>query len=161
MVRTLFYKFDNFDNPDTFNYHQSMSDTGEKIIIYQSYDTAVEANLAKTKLDAYGIPCFLTDENFVGIYPIRNNVFPGVRLHIFENDLHQAADILRPENWKTPHRLLYLQHRQLHPPVVGAALIGVVGVYGFALAIAVCLQACTLYPLPGQVIYHRLRPALR
>ncbi|MBS1559640.1 MAG: DUF2007 domain-containing protein [Bacteroidetes bacterium] len=69
----------------------------EKIIVYQSYDTAVEANLAKTKLDAHGIPCFLTDESFTGVYPIRNNVFPGVRLHIFEQDMNQAADILRPE----------------------------------------------------------------
>jgi len=74
-----------------------MSHLEEKIIVYQSYDTAVEANLAKTKLDAHGIPCFLTDENFTGVYPIRNSVFPGVRLHIFEQDLNQATDILRPE----------------------------------------------------------------
>jgi hypothetical protein len=30
----------------------------EKIVVYASYDTVVAANLAKTKLDAYGIPCF-------------------------------------------------------------------------------------------------------
>jgi DNA-directed RNA polymerase subunit RPC12/RpoP len=54
----------------------------------------VEANLAKTKLDAYGIPCFLTGENFVGLYPIRNEVFPGVRLHIFETDFDLVKETL-------------------------------------------------------------------
>lgn len=65
---------------------RNVEDPEEKIIVFRAYDTVVEANLAKTKLDAYGIPCFLTGENFVGLYPIRNEVFPGVRLHIFERD---------------------------------------------------------------------------
>ncbi len=52
----------------------------DKIIVFDSYDTVMAANLVKTKLDAYGIPCFLSDENFVGLYPIRNELFPGVRL---------------------------------------------------------------------------------
>jgi len=67
----------------------------DKIIIYKSYDTVVLANLAKTKLDAYGIPCFLTEEHFTNLYPIRNDIFPGVRLHIFEKDKAQADEILR------------------------------------------------------------------
>jgi len=71
-----------------------MEDPEEKIIVFRGYDTAVEANLAKTKLDAYGVPCFLTDENFVGLYPIRNEVFPGVRLHIFERDFAQVSEML-------------------------------------------------------------------
>lgn len=71
-----------------------MEDPAEKIIVFRAYDTIVEANLAKTKLDAYGIPCFLTGENFVGLYPIRNEVFPGVRLHIFEMDFDQVKETL-------------------------------------------------------------------
>lgn len=67
-----------------------------KIVVFKAFDTAIEANLAKTKLDAYGIPCFLTDENFMNIYPIRNQYFPGVRLHIFENDGPRASEILSP-----------------------------------------------------------------
>jgi len=66
----------------------------DKIIVFRAFNTAVEANIAKTKLDAYGVPCFLTDENFVNLYPIRNDIFPGVRLYIFENDLAEALDIL-------------------------------------------------------------------
>ena len=66
----------------------------DKIIIYESYDTGIMANLAKTKLDAYGIPCFLTEENFTSLYPFRNDIFPGVRLHVFEMDKDRVKEIL-------------------------------------------------------------------
>lgn len=66
----------------------------DKIVVYAAFDTTVQANLAKTKLDAYGIPCFLTDENFVSLYPIRNDIFPGVRLYIFEKDKARVTEIL-------------------------------------------------------------------
>lgn len=75
-----------------------MDESQEKIIVFDSYDTVMAANLVKTKLDAYGIPCFLTDEHFVGLYPIRNEVFSGVRLHIFEKDGERVNEILTEEN---------------------------------------------------------------
>ncbi len=75
-----------------------MDEPLEKIVVFRAYDTAMDANLAKTKLDAYGIPCFLTDEHLTNLYPIRNSIFPGVRLYIFENDLGQASEIMREEN---------------------------------------------------------------
>ena len=74
-----------------------MTDADDKIIVFDAYDTVISANLVKTKLDAFGIPCFLTDENFVALYPIRNEVFPGIRLHIFEKDLAQVKEILKDE----------------------------------------------------------------
>ena len=75
-----------------------MEDPAEKIIIYQAFDTVMQANLAKTKLDAYGIPCFLTEENFTSLYPFRNDIFPGMRLHIFERDVDRAKEILTEEH---------------------------------------------------------------
>ncbi len=66
----------------------------EKIIVFESYDNVIMANLVKTKLDAYGIPCFLTGENFTSLYPISNDIFPGARLHIFEKDLPSVKEIL-------------------------------------------------------------------
>lgn len=66
----------------------------DKIVVFRAFDTAIEANLAKTKLDAYGIPCFLSGEAFMNVYPIRNEFFPGVRLHIFENDRPRVLEIL-------------------------------------------------------------------
>lgn len=67
----------------------------EKIIIYASYDNVIMANLAKTKLDAYGIPCFLTEEHFTNLYPLKNQIFPGVRLHVFEKDKERVAEVLK------------------------------------------------------------------
>src|SRR6266850_893974 len=69
----------------------------EKIIVFESYDNVIMANLVKTKLDAYGIPCFLTGENFTSLYPLRNDIFPGARLHIFEKDLASVKEILDVE----------------------------------------------------------------
>jgi hypothetical protein len=66
----------------------------EKIIIYTAFDNVIAANIAKTKLDAYDIPCFLTEENFTGLYPLKNDLFPGVRLHIFEYDATEVKKIL-------------------------------------------------------------------
>jgi len=75
-----------------------MTDPEQKIIVFAAYDTVMSANLVKTKLDAYGIPCFLTGEHFVSLYPtIQNDLFPGVRLYIFEKDLEQVKEILIEE----------------------------------------------------------------
>ena len=70
----------------------------EKIIVFKAYDTVIKANLAKTKLDAYGIPCFLTEENFTSLYPLQNDMFPGVRLHIFERDIEEVTRILTEQS---------------------------------------------------------------
>ncbi|MBS1951755.1 MAG: hypothetical protein OJF59_001594 [Cytophagales bacterium] len=75
-----------------------MADFEDKIIVFESYSTVVEANLAKTKLDAYGIPCFLTDENLTSLYPLRIGIFPGVRLHIFREDAGRVKEILNEVN---------------------------------------------------------------
>ena len=71
-----------------------MESSEEKIVVFRAYDTVVEANLAKTKLDAYGFPCFLTEENMTNLYPIRNGIFPGARLHIFQKDYDQVKAVL-------------------------------------------------------------------
>lgn len=71
-----------------------MTDATEKIIVFDSYDTSIQASLVKTKLDAYGIPCFLTGENFVNLYPFRNELFSGVQLFIFEKDKDRVVEVL-------------------------------------------------------------------
>lgn len=71
--------------------------TEDRIIVYATYASVIEANLAKTKLDAYGIPCFLSDENLANIYPLAYFIAGQVRLHIFENDLSRSKEILTEE----------------------------------------------------------------
>lgn len=68
-----------------------------RIVMLEAFDTAIMANLAKTKLDAYGIPCFLTDEHFNNLYPFRNELIPGVRLFVFEHDVPRAREVLMAE----------------------------------------------------------------
>ena len=69
-------------------------DTPDKIVVFAVYDSVIDANIIKTKLDAYGIPCFLTDENISSLYPLLGNSFSGARLHVFENDVDQVKLIL-------------------------------------------------------------------
>ncbi len=65
----------------------------EKIVVLRIFDDTIEANIAKTKLDAYGVPCFLTEENLANLYPIRSPRM-SVRLHVFEKDKAHAEDVL-------------------------------------------------------------------
>ena len=75
-----------------------MAETGDDIIVFRSFENAIDANIAKTKLDAYGIPCFLTEENMAGLYPGQSfNAFK-VRLHLFAADQDRAAHVLRNES---------------------------------------------------------------
>ena len=74
-----------------------MPDSFEKIVAFDSYDNGIQASLVKTKLDAYGIPCFLTGENFVNLYPFRNELFSGIQLFIFEEDRARVIEILKEE----------------------------------------------------------------
>jgi hypothetical protein len=66
-----------------------------KIIVFRYFDTTIDANIVKTKLDAYGIPCFLTEENMANLYPGAYNLMAfRVRLHLFEHDVDSATKIL-------------------------------------------------------------------
>ena len=70
----------------------------DKIIVLRQFDSALDANIAKTKLDAYGIPCFLSNEHLAGLYPLPNLTSLQARIHIFENDIERANEILKEEN---------------------------------------------------------------
>ena len=65
------------------------------IIVLDSYYEPLAAHLARTKLTAAGIPCFLTNENLVSLNRMYSPVAGGVRLHVYERDAAQAAEILR------------------------------------------------------------------
>ena len=70
----------------------------DKIIVYQEFDTPIAANICKTKLDAYGIPCFLTEENLANLYPGNHILSFRVRLHLFEADRERAEQIVGEQN---------------------------------------------------------------
>ena len=69
----------------------------DAIIVIRKFETAINANLAKTKLDAYGIPCFLTEENISNLYPGQSILSFTVRLHVFDRDKFRAEQILQED----------------------------------------------------------------
>ena len=69
-------------------------DNSDEIIVYSSFDSAIGASLAKTKLDAFGIPCFLTEENMSALYPGPQSFAIQVRLHVFKKDIGEVSRIL-------------------------------------------------------------------
>lgn len=70
----------------------------DDIIVFKRFENAIEANIIKTKLDAYGVPCFLTEENLANLYPTQNMLAIGVRLHLFAKDVEWAKSVLAENN---------------------------------------------------------------
>lgn len=71
----------------------------DDIIVFQKFNSAIDANIAKSKLDANGIPCFLTEENMANLYPGASNLMNfNVRLHLFGHDAERASLILAENN---------------------------------------------------------------
>lgn len=68
----------------------------ENIIVFDSYYEPLAAHLARTQLEAAGIPCFLTNENLVSLNRMYSPVAGGVRLHLYQRDAARAAEVLRP-----------------------------------------------------------------
>ncbi|WP_276372984.1 DUF2007 domain-containing protein [Chryseolinea sp. H1M3-3] len=70
-------------------------DEQDEIVVFRKFETSIEANIIKAKLDAYGIPCFLTEENMANLYPGASSLMNfNVRLHLFARDQARAKHIL-------------------------------------------------------------------
>ena len=79
-----------------------------KVIRLRSYTESIEANIAKAKLQAEGIACFLTNENFTILQPgMSGQMTGGIDLMIHEEDMQRAReildDIIEDESYKCPH----------------------------------------------------------
>lgn len=72
----------------------------DKIVVFQTFENPIDANIIKSKLDAYGIPCFLTDENLASLYVgIGSHIGSfRVRLHLFSQDIEAATTILNEKS---------------------------------------------------------------
>lgn len=69
----------------------------QKIIVLMHYDQPWKADLAKSKLDAYGIPCIVSHTETGYLYPIFNSNIGTVQLSVFEMDQQRAREILEEE----------------------------------------------------------------
>jgi len=68
------------------------------IVVFRKFENSIEANIVKTKLDAFGIPCFLTEENLSNLYPGQSFMLFHVRLHLFAADVERANQIMQENN---------------------------------------------------------------
>jgi len=66
----------------------------EEIIVIATYETAVDAYIAKGLLEENDIPSFLKDENVTQLYPMFNSPFGGIKLCIMKKDEERAIEIL-------------------------------------------------------------------
>ncbi|MEJ1241347.1 DUF2007 domain-containing protein [Chryseolinea sp. T2] len=69
------------------------------IVVFRTFRDAITANIVKSKLDAFGIPCFLTEENLSNLYPGASALMNSqVRLHLFQHDVESARQVLSESN---------------------------------------------------------------
>ena len=68
-----------------------------RIVLLESFADPITAHLAKSRLEAEQIPCFLTNENLVSLNRLYGPASGGVRLHVREQDAAAAIEVLRYE----------------------------------------------------------------
>ncbi|MBF9222909.1 putative signal transducing protein [Hymenobacter ruricola] len=66
----------------------------DSVVFLESFYEPMAANLARTRLEAAGIPCFLSNENLVGLLPLYSPTTGGVRLHVRQRDAEAALELL-------------------------------------------------------------------
>lgn len=64
---------------------------------YKTFLDSIEANIALTKLQANGIPCFLTNENINDLCWHMKIGLGGVQLMLDEVNFRKADELLRPD----------------------------------------------------------------
>ena len=69
----------------------------DSVVFLESFYEPMAANLARTRLEAAGIPCFLSNENLVSLVPLYSPITGGVRLHVRQRDAEAALAILHDE----------------------------------------------------------------
>lgn len=82
----------------------------DEIITFESYHDPMLAHIVRTKLEANGVPCFLTDEFTIAANPIYNNALGGIKLKIFARDLTRCKEIVSER-----HELQASDHFEIDP----------------------------------------------
>ncbi len=74
-------------------------DEQDDIVVFRTFLDTISANIVKSKLDAYGVPCFLTEENLSNLYPVASaRINSQERLHLFGRDIETARQVLAESN---------------------------------------------------------------
>ncbi len=69
----------------------------DDIVTFETYYDLMLAEIVRAKLDANGIPCFITDESLGALFPVYNNGAGGVKIKVFARDLERCREIVADE----------------------------------------------------------------
>lgn len=64
------------------------------LVVIRTYGRALDAQIARSRLQASGVPCFLPDEQLSTIDPLLTDALGGVRLQVNAADADRAREIL-------------------------------------------------------------------
>jgi hypothetical protein len=67
----------------------------DKIIVYQTFEDPIIANIILTRLQDAGFDCFLTGEHTAGLRPLFDSSISGIQLHVFEKDFEEITTFLK------------------------------------------------------------------
>ena len=72
----------------------------DEIITYLSFNDSTKANIIRSKLEFFNIPCFLENENSARLIPGGNYLLGGsnIKLKLFVKDVSRANEILKINN---------------------------------------------------------------
>ena len=70
----------------------------DKIVVYKTFESPMEANIVLTRLQDAGFSCFLTGENAALIYPVFDTSVSGIQLHIFEREADAITQLLTSDD---------------------------------------------------------------
>lgn len=62
--------------------------------VVATYNSPVEANIARTRLEEHGIDCRLDDANILASHPLLGSAVGGIKLIVRKEDAEAAAEVL-------------------------------------------------------------------
>ncbi|NLY30555.1 MAG: DUF2007 domain-containing protein [Firmicutes bacterium] len=68
----------------------------EPLVAVGRYDSIIDAELAKAKLESFGVKAVLLNKGIAQLYPGAAYAFGGIVLLVREEDAPEAAEIIRP-----------------------------------------------------------------
>jgi hypothetical protein len=66
----------------------------DDIVTFETYYDPMLAEIIRTKLEANGISCFITDDNLGIMMPIYNQAIGGIKLKVFARDVEKCREIV-------------------------------------------------------------------
>ena len=70
----------------------------DKIVVYKTFDSPMEANIVLTRLQDAGFSCFFSGENAAMVYPVFDTSVSGIQLHVFEREVEEIEKLLAEDS---------------------------------------------------------------